>query len=488
MILTTRTLLAVLCALMACGLQAQTALTPDSCRKLALERNRQLAISQTALQKAQFEQRAARTNYLPKLSLTAGYMRTGKQVSLLSDEQKHTLNNLGTSTAGSIGQAVEQFATQHPDLLPLLQGLTAYLPGLELAGNSLGQQLTDALRTDTRNMTAGLILLTQPLYTGGKIRAYDRISHLSQQVAGDQRRADRSEVVLAVDQAYWQTVSLAGKQRLATQYRDMLAHLDSDMAKMVAEGVATRSNALSVGVKLNEAEMTLAKVDDALTLSRMLLCQLCGLPLDAKPLLADEQREDLEADVSPLAPDVDAALRNRPELGQLATAREIYDEKVKIERAAFLPQVALTAGYLVSNPNVFNSFERKFNGTWGIGVMLKMPVWNWGESKWKVRAARAEAAMAALRHDEVREKVELQVTQEAFRVNEAVRKLQLSVRNLDKAEENLRTAQVGFAEGVINTSDLLAAQTAWLQAHSDKIDAQIDTKLCRAAYAKAIGL
>ena len=86
------------------------------------------------------------------------------------------------------------------------------------------------------------------------------------------------------------------------------------------------------------------------------------------------------------------------------------------------------------------------------------------------------------------QQVELQVTQEAFRVNEAVRKLQLSVRNLDKAEENLRTAQVGFAEGVINTSDLLAAQTAWLQAHSDKIDAQIDTKLCRAAYAKAIGL
>ena len=89
--------------------------------------------------------------------------------------------------------------------------------------------------------------------------------------------------------------------------------------------------------------------------------------------------------------------------------------------------------------------------------MLKVPVWNWGEGKYKVRAAKAEAQIAALKTDEVREKIELQVTQEAFRVNEANRKLELSLRNLSKADENLRTAQVGFAEGVINTSDLLAA-------------------------------
>ena len=183
-----------------------------------------------------------------------------------------------------------------------------------------------------------------------------------------------------------------------------------------------------------------------------------------------------------LQPDVAGALQNRPELCQLSTAQSIYEEKVKIERSAFLPQLALTGGYMLSNPNVFNSFERKFNGTWGVGVVLKVPVWNWGEGKYKVRAAKAEASMAGLKRDEVREQVELQVTQEAFRVNEAARKLQLSLKNLDKAEENLRTARLGFAEGVITTSDLLAAQTAWLQAHSDKIDAQIDIKLSRAAY------
>ena len=69
--------------------------------------------------------------------------------------------------------------------------------------------------------------------------------------------------------------------------------LDSDMVKMIDEGVATRSNGLAVSVKLNEAEMTLTKVDDGLTLSRMLLCQLCGIPLTNRPILAEEASENL---------------------------------------------------------------------------------------------------------------------------------------------------------------------------------------------------
>ena len=63
----------------------------------------------------------------------------------------------------------------------------------------------------------------------------------------------------------------------------------------------------------------------------------------------------------------------------------------------------------------------------------------------------------------------------------------MSLKIREKAEENLRTAQVGFKEGVIATSDLLAAQTAWLQAQSDKIDAQIDIKLARALLEKNMG-
>lgn len=466
---------------------AQQVLTLDSCRSMALRGNKQIAMSRAKIEKAGWDTKAAHTNYLPKVSLTAGYMRTGDEISLLSKDQKAALSNLGTTATGQFSTIAQQIVAQNPDLATLVQGFSSSAPQLAAAGNALGQSLTDALRTDTRNMTAGMILLQQPLYMGGKIKAYERITKYQQQLAGEQLRADELDLLLDVDKAYWQVVSLTHKKRLATSYRDMLAHLDSDVVKMIDEGVATKSNELSVSVKLNEAEMTLLKVDDGLTLSRMLLCQLCGLPLDSNPRLADEESEDLPTTAQNVTPEVQTAFSNRPELCQLETAADIYNEKAKIERSAILPQLALTGGYMISNPNVFNGFEKKFRGTWAVGVMLKVPVWNWGETRYKVRSARAEATIAGLQKSEAMEKIELQVTQEAFRVNEANRKLTLSDKNLDKAEENLRTAQIGFKEGVITTTDLLQAQTAWLQAHSDKIDAQIDIRLSRAAYEKALG-
>lgn len=491
---------ALICTTFSFNAAAQTGnvLSLDSCRALALRNNKELAQSKAKIEKTGWDRKAAHTNYLPKVSLAAGYMRTGDEMSLLSKNQKATFNNLGTNAVGMMNQYAPQFTqqmqqivAQYPDLAPLIQQMQGVMPQYAQQfgqmGNALGQGITDAFRTDTRNMTAGTILLTQPLYMGGKIKAYENITKLQEQLANEQLRGDELDVLLNVDKAYWQVVSLANKRRLAISYRDMLAHLDSDVVKMIAEGVATKSNELSVSVKLNEAEMTLMKVEDGLTLSRMLLCQLCGLPLETAPTLVDETSDNLATSTETLTADVQTAYRNRPEIAQLTTAQNIYAEKAKVERAAVLPQLALTGGYMISNPNVFNGFEQKFRGTWGVGIMLKVPVWNWGETKYKVRSARVEAQMAALKTDEAKEKIELQVTQEAFRVNEANRKLSLSLKNLDKAEENLRTAQVGFKEGVTTASDLLMAQTAWLQAHSDKIDSQIDIKLCRAAYNKALG-
>lgn len=471
----------------AAAARAQQPLTLDSCRAMALRNNKTLAMSRTAIEKATYQRQAAHTNYLPKVALTAGYMRTGKEISLLNDEQKSTLANLGTSTSGQLSQLAGAIVQRHPELAPLMQELGGSLGQLGTALNGVGQGISDAFRTDTRNMTAAAIVLTQPLYMGGKIRAYDRITRYSEQVAGMQLRADEQQLILDVDQAYWQVVSLAGKRRLAVSYRDMLRHMDDDLRKMIAEGVATRANELTVSVKLNEAEMTLAKVEDGLSLSRMLLNQLCGLPITTPTAVAEERSDSLATDTTGAEADVSAAIAHRPELNQLRTAAAIYAEKVKVERAAFLPQLALTGGYLTTNPGLTNGFEKRFRGTWNVGLMLHVPLWNWGEARYKVRAARADATIASLRAEEVREKVTLQVHQSAYRVNEAVRKLALTRKNLEKAEENLRTAQVGFAEGVITTSDLLAAQTAWLQAHSDRIDAQVDVRLARATLAKATG-
>ena len=158
-----------------------------------------------------------------------------------------------------------------------------------------------------------------------------------------------------------------------------------------------------------------------------------------------------------------------------------------ILKAGNLPQVALMGGYAVSNPNLFNGFEKKFAGFWNVGVLVRVPVWNWGDVMYKVRASKGATAIATLELDEAREKIELQVNQSAFHVNEANKKLELAKSSTRKADENLRTANLGFREGVISSTTVMEAQTAWLQAQSQKIDAEIDVKLSQVNLQKALG-
>lgn len=479
-------LLTILLSLTFIG-KAQNFLSLDSCRALALANNKDLLISNEKINAAHYQRKAAFTNYLPNFSATGTYMRNQKEFSLLNTDQKAALSGLGTNLAGPIQQVAAQLAAAHPELIPLISSLSgqlsAALPALDQVGNSL----VDALRTDTRNVYAGAITLTQPLYMGGKIRAYNKITQYAEELARQQHQGGMQEVIMSTDQAYWQVVSLTNKKKLAEGYLKLLQQLDSDVEKMIAEGVATKADGLSVRVKVNEAEMTLTKVEDGLSLARMLLCQLCGLDLSSPISLADENMEDIPLLASDTGFDISTAYENRPEIRSLELATQIYKQKINVTRAEHLPSIALIGNYMVTNPSVFNSFENKFKGMWNVGVMVQIPIWHWGEGVYKTRAAKAEARIAQYQLQDAREKIELQVNQAAFKVNEAGKKLVMSTKNMEKAKENLRYATLGFKEGVIATSNVLEAQTAWLSAHSEKIDAQIDVKLTEIYLKKSLG-
>lgn len=468
------------------GIQAQRTLNLDSCRTLALSNNKELRMSKEKVNAAHYQQKAAFTNFLPKIDMMGTYMRTEKEISLLSDDQKSAISNIGTAVA-PMGQKLQQILSSDPSLAPLLTPLQSVMGTLPGALNQVGQGMVDALRTDTRNMFGGMVTLTQPIFMGGKIIAYNKITKFAEQLAESQHATELQDVILNTDQAYWQVISLVNKKKLAESFLDLVKKLDSDVSKMVAEGVATKANELSVKVKVNEAEMTLTKVENGLSLSKMVLCQLCGIPLDTPITLADESMENITLPDTYIEGNVNTALSNREELKSLELASKIYRQKVNVTRSEFLPSVGLTATYLVTNPSLVNGFERKMRGMWGVGMMVKIPVFHWGEGIYKVKAAKAEANIAQYKLDDVKEKVELQVKQATYKVNEATKKLAMAEKNMAKTDENLRYANLGFQEGVIPTSNVLEAQTAWLSAQSGKIDAQIDVKMSEIYLNKSMG-
>jgi len=463
---------------------------------MALRNNKQLSVAKLKQEVALNTRKAAKTKYLPKVDLLGGYEWTSQEVSLLKDSQKDMLGNLGTTASSALGEkATNMLGTlaQQGMITPQQAQALGNFMGSQIAPlaqtiNGFGQGITDAFRTDTRNIFAAAVMLRQPIYMGGAITAANRMAEINEQLSANSFNAANQNTLYTIDQTYWTVVSLRQKERLAKSFLELVKKLDSDVHKMIQEGVATRADGLKVDVKVNEAEMAVTQVENGLSLAKMLLCQLCGLPVSDEITLADENTDNLSASAASAQFNMETAMSNRPELKMLENAVEISEQTTKLVRAAFLPQVALTGGYMVMNPNPFNGFEKEFSGVFNVGVLVRVPVWNWFEGAYKVRASKAATTMANLELDDAREKIELQVNQSSFKVKEANKRLAMALKNAERAEENLRCANLGFKEGVMQSTEVMEAQTAWLQAHTQKIDAAIDVRLSQISLNKALGI
>lgn len=491
-----RTASILVATLLALPALSQRTLSLDSCRALAISNSKQVSVTKLKQEAAQLSRKAARTKYLPKVDAVGGYEYFSKEISLLNKDQKSTLLNLGSNAVAPFGNAATDVITNltmngviSPETAQHLGGVVSQL-GQPLAqfGNQLGKDIKEAFDTNTHNIFGAAVMVRQPIYMGGAITAMNNMADIAEVMVDNELEGQMQNIVSKVDETYWLIVSLKQKQKLANAYCDLVKKLDSDVHKMIDQGVATYANGLTVDVKVNEAEMAITTVDNGLSLAKMLLCQQCGLPLDTDINLEDEDSDALLMTAEVVGVDNESAQYNRSELRLLENAVDLSKEATNLLRAAYRPQVALTGGYIVSNPHLFNGFENKFNGVFNVGILVRVPIWNWNEGSYKVQASKTASAIAELELSEAREMINLQVEQCRYKLSEANKRLVVACKNLKNAEENLRCANVGFREGVMESTEVMAAQTAWQAAQTRKIDAEIDVKLSLVNLKKALGI
>ena len=444
-------------------------LTLDSCRSLALQNNKKIKIAQWQEDAALNLNRAAGTASLPRIEIEGSYIHTPHKTSLLSSSDKGAVRSLGTT----IEKSLEQLMSQLPANI------------LSTPLNEIGNSIVDALTLDTRNIFVAGLTVTQPIYTGGRITAYKRLTHLAQSIAKNNSESTRQDIIQESDQAYWSVVSLTYKEKLSTSYITLTRELYNNVKKLKEQGMATTADLLKVNVKLNEAMTTHIRAKNALHLARMALCNICGLPLDSIPTLADENI--IPSEPKNNSPLTENGIENRPELRSLKIALEISHQETKLTRSDYMPQLALTGGYLVSNPNITNGFRRKFEGMWNIGIIMKIPLWNWGEGKYKIRSAKAKERIAEYTLREAQEAMNMQLRQSQLLLSEAYERYEYAMSNIDTADENLRNANIAFSEGMYTSEDVMQAQTAWLQAQSTLIDAFIGIELARTQLLRVSG-
>lgn len=452
----------------------------DSCRAMAIHNNKQLMISAQNIRKAGYQKREAFAAYLPAFDFSGGYMYNQRNISIFDSDQLLPTKSFDPSTGKYEFNLVKNPQTGLPVMDPKtgqpIPSTVALIP-------------KDAMTFDIHNVFFGAVTLTQPVFMGGKIVAMNRLTKAAERLARQMHAAGAENVIYAVDAAYWQVVSLKAKHELAVSYVNLLDSLSRNVHLMLEEGVATRADALNVDVKLNSAQVDLVKVENGLTLSRMLLAQTCGLPVNTVFPLSDEDSrlESCPGEPVALRYNMEEVYSQRPDIRALDEAVEIARQQKNVARSSMMPSLAVVGAYSFSDPNMFDGFKKRVKGAFSVGAMLTIPLWHWGGNYNKFKAAESDEISRRLQLEDARDLVDLQVSQAAFRANEAIKTFDMTSANIAKADENLRTARLAFREGMATTDNVMEAQTAWLKAHSEQIDAAIDVRLCRTYLSKALG-
>lgn len=484
--------LILLCILISIEVNGQNALTLNDCRRLALENNRSVQKCKEKEVIAAEMRKAAFTQFLPRFSINGTYVHNQKNISLLGED---ALLPVGTKMAdGSFGFRQDQINNSWMQVAP-----GVYAP-LDSDGKPFDPKINpekiewknyallpkEAMEFESRNIFAGIAGFVQPVYLGGKIRELYNIAKSSEKLAGIESERAEEELLSQTDEAYWRVVSLKLKSELALEYLRLIEAIAQNVSIMAEEGVATKGDILKVNVKVNEAKMMQARVDNGLALSKMALLQICGLDLSGEYTFPDTPETPLSC--GEINKDIDEAIENRAEIRALGEAFRIAQSNVKIMESRFLPNIVVNGNYIVSNPNFNHGVSYKFGGMFSFGVGVNIPLFHFGDKVHTLNAAKSQQKIIRLQREEAKEKIALQINRAKFRMDESVKRLEFAEASLAKAEENLRFAKESFEAGVAGSTDLMEAHNGWLLSKSEKIDARIDIMMCQSYLKEALGI
>lgn len=397
---------------------------------------------------AQEQRKEAYTKYFPTVSGAGGWFNSAK--ALVSADV-----NVGASLTSSITTALSQT-----------------LPAEAIA--ALNNPISIRLVKD--GVIGGLTAI-QPVYAGGRIVNSNKLAKVGEDASRLQLRLSQNDVDKTAEGYFWSMVAIEEKLKTVAAVERLLNDIHKDVDVSVRAGVALRNDLLQVELRQNNVESQKLKLNNGLSLVKMLLAQYCGLQ-DTTFLLS----YDSEA-ASPISlrQDHQSALPQTAEYQLLGKQVESAKLQKKLAVGEYMPSVGVGAGY--SYNNVLGN--GKSNGT--IFATLQVPISDWWGGSHAIKRKKIAYQKAV---DERQDKAELLVIrmQNAWNnVEEAYKQLNIAEKSIEQSDENLRIHRDHYNAGTATMSDLLEAQLLYQQSQDQRTDAFADYQNSILEYKQAVG-
>ena len=429
------------------SVSAQT-YTLEQLKDAALRNNITVRNAQRSVEAAQQQRKEAFTKYFPNVSGTGLWFNANKGMA-------QTTVNPSEIISPEIGASLAQIFP--PEALAAL-------------ANPISISMM-------KNGTIGSLMALQPVFAGGQIINGNKLAKVGEDVSRLQLQLSENEVEKMTEQYFWQLASLQEKMKTINAVDTLLADIHKDVDVAVRAGVAMRNDLLQVQLRQNDVESQRLKLQNGISIVRMLLAQYCGL--DQTEFTLDYQTE-LSSPL-PQKQDHSQALLGTAEYQLLGKQVEATSLQKKMTVGQNLPSVAVGAGY-----NYHNLLEN--DHTFGmVFATVSVPITDWWGGSHAIKRKKIEYQKAVDEQHDKAQLLQIRMQNAWNNVEEARQQLDIAKRSIEQAEENLRLNRNFYRAGTSKMSDLLEAQLLYQQSLDRRTDAYADYQNKLLEYRQATG-
>ena len=215
--------------------------------------------------------------------------------------------------------------------------------------------------------------LSQPIYTGGGIRANYQKARKEKELASNESNRIKSNTLHDADIYYWNAVAQHELVFVAQAFRTSIQQLVDVVRHRVEVEYIDRNDLLMAEVKLNDADFQLLQTRDNAEIARLALNSFAGVnPSDTLPI--DHSVIALKQFI-PLSDEIDNAITSRPEYRIAKNKIELQESSRKIADAHFLPQFHIGVDGSYSSPGY--NFKSDLDPNYAIYAKLSIPLFEW---------------------------------------------------------------------------------------------------------------
>jgi len=334
------------------------------------------------------------------------------------------------------------------------------------------------------------VALQQPLFTGFRLTSNARAAEQLAEASRADRKGSESDLVLGIVNTYWMVYQAIETKKSVDENVDRLTSYESDTRNLMQAGLATRNDLLRIQVQLANAKLSHIDAANDVEVATMNLNNIMGQPVETPIQLTSvpTKEEGTQRDSSSSRDLTDMALKRRPDLLAMQSRVEAARSNVSAAQGSWWPQISLTANYLYARPNPrYLPAKDEFKPTWDAALVMQFDIWNWGTTHYQTEQARSQLQQNEYIFAQMKDNASLEVRRYQLGVERASKRIDVAHEAIQQAEENSRSTNEKYRNGLATSTELLDASLAVLQARTNYSGALVEHEIARARLAKALG-